>query len=45
MSFGIGDICGDISPVPTRKKAILGLGVRFRIRVTIRVRVRIRVKG
>lgn len=24
---------GDISLVPTRKKAILGLGVRFRVRI------------
>ena len=32
------------SRVPTKKKAILGLGVRFRVRVTIRVMVRIRVR-
>jgi hypothetical protein len=29
---------GDILQVPTRKKAILGLGVRFRAGVRIRVR-------
>ena len=30
----------DISPLTTRKKAILGLGVRFRVRATTMVRVR-----
>jgi hypothetical protein len=34
---------GDISPVPTLKKEILGLMVRFRVSVTIRIRVRFRV--
>ena len=27
---------GDISPVPTRKKYILGLGVRFRVTIGVR---------
>lgn len=35
---------GDIFPVPTRKKAILGLMVRFRYWVTIRVRISFRIK-
>lgn len=38
-------IRGDISPINTRKKAILGLGVGFRVRVTIRVRIKVRVKS
>ena len=32
---------GDISLVPTRKKAVLGLGVRFRVRVRVRLRVKL----
>jgi hypothetical protein len=36
---------GDILLVPTRKKAIVGLGFRFSVRVAIRVSVTIRVRS